>query len=77
MKFTMKQAAQYRKITREEVAKELGVSMATVTKYYKMESMPSIDKVLKFCKLTNFNINDLIFLKTDLILNQQEEAKEK
>lgn len=70
MKLTMKQAATLRGLSRKEVGKVLGVSEATISKYYQMEAIPRADKAVKFSDLVKIPFNDIIFF------NQEVDAKE-
>lgn len=68
MRFTMKQAADYRGLTNEEISKSLGVSRNTVSSYMTMEAIPRYDLCLKFSYLVNIPLKDLIFFKQQLDL---------
>lgn len=67
MKFTMKQAANYRGLTVDKIAKALGVSKATVTAYFQMDTVPRFDVCLKFSYLVDMPLNNIIFLRNNLI----------
>lgn len=68
MRFTMKQAADYRGLTNEEISKSLGVSRNTVSSYMTMKAIPRYDLCLKFSYLVNIPLKDLIFFKQQLDL---------
>lgn len=68
MRFTMKQAADYRGLTNDEISKSLGVSKTTISSYMTMKSVPRYDLCLKFSYLVGIPLKDLIFFKKQLDL---------
>lgn len=48
------------KLTQEQLAKELGVNRATVSKYETGEISPSVDQLLKICNILDVSFEELI-----------------
>lgn len=61
MKFTLKQARNYAGLTQEEVAKKLGISTLTYSKYERGKSDISAKQAKKFSKLVGIEMDNLIF----------------
>lgn len=68
MRFTMKQAADYRGLTNDDISKSLGVSKTTISSYMTMKAVPRYDLCLKFSYLVDIPLKDLIFFKKQLDL---------
>ena len=47
-------------LSQEQLAKQLGVSRQSVSKWESGQSYPEMDKVLLICKLYNFNMDELM-----------------
>ena len=63
MKFTLKQARQYAGLTQTEIAKRLGVGLATYRTYEWGDSQMRMDKAKKFSDIVGIDLDDLIFLQ--------------
>lgn len=76
MKFTLKQAANYRGVSRKEIADKLNVTVNTVTSWFTMNRIPRFDQAIEICELLNFPLEDIIFYRKKVDLKSKKEAKE-
>lgn len=61
MKFTIKQAREYSGLTQKDIAKKLGISLATYQGYEWENVEMRIGIANKFSQLVNIPLNQLIF----------------
>lgn len=61
MKFTIKQAREYRDLTQREAAKQLGVALDTYRKYEWGNVEMRIGTAKKFAKMVEIPLDQLIF----------------
>lgn len=56
----LRNARKSAKLTQEQLAKELGVNRATVSKYETGEISPSVDQLIKICNILDVSFDELI-----------------
>lgn len=61
MKFTVKQAREYRNLTQREVAKQLGIALATYQGYEWGDVEMRIGMAKRFAKMVEIPLDQLIF----------------
>ena len=62
MKFTVKQAREYRNLTQREAAKQLGIALATYQDYEWSDVEMRIGMAKRFAKMVEIPLDQLIFL---------------
>ena len=62
MKFTVKQAREYRNLTQREAAKQLGIALATYRGYEWSDVEMRIGMAKRFAKMVEIPLDQLIFL---------------
>ena len=62
MKFTVKQAREYRNLTQREAAKQLGIALATYQGYEWSDVEMRIGMAKRFAKMVKIPLDQLIFL---------------
>lgn len=62
MKFTVKQAREYRNLTQREAAKQLGIALATYQGYEWSDVEMRISMAKRFAKMVEIPLDQLIFL---------------
>ena len=62
MKFTVKQAREYRNLTQREAAKQLGMALATYQGYEWSDVEMRIGMAKRFAKMVEIPLDQLIFL---------------
>ncbi|AUX15938.1 XRE family transcriptional regulator [Lactobacillus amylovorus] len=62
MKFTVKQAREYRNLTQREAAKQLGIALATYQGYEWSDVEMRIGMAKRFAKMVEIPLDQLIFL---------------
>ena len=62
MKFTDKQAREYRNLTQREAAKQLGIALATYQGYEWSDVEMRIGMAKRFAKMVEIPLDQLIFL---------------
>ena len=61
MKFTVKQAREYRNLTQREAAKQLGIALATYQGYEWSDVEMRIGMAKRFAKMVEIPLDQLIF----------------
>lgn len=61
VKFNLKQAREYRKLSQDQVAKALGVAKTSYQYYEKGNREMRVSTAKKFCKLVDIPMEDIIF----------------
>ena len=62
MKFTVKQAREYRNLTQRQAAKQLGIALATYQGYEWSDVEMRIGMAKRFAKMVEIPLDQLIFL---------------
>lgn len=62
MKFTVKQAREYRNLTQREATKQLGIALATYQGYEWSDVEMRIGMAKRFAKMVEIPLDQLIFL---------------
>ena len=62
MKFTVKQAREYRNLTQREAAKQMGIALATYQGYEWSDVEMRIGMAKRFAKMVEIPLDQLIFL---------------
>mgnify|MGYP003469933239 FL=1 len=62
MKFTVKQAREYRNLTQREAAKQLGIALATYQGYEWSDVEMRIGMAKRFAKMVEIPLDQLLFL---------------
>lgn len=50
-------------LTQTEIAKQLGITQSTVSKYVRRDKYPSIDTFANLCKILDVSADDILGLK--------------
>lgn len=59
----LREAIETSHLTQTEIAKLLGISQSTVSKYMRLNKYPSIDTFANLCKILDVSADDILCLK--------------
>ncbi|MCH5142304.1 MAG: helix-turn-helix transcriptional regulator [Clostridiales bacterium] len=59
----LREAIETSNMTQTEIAKRLGISQSTVSKYMRLNKYPAIDTFANLCKILDVSADDILGLK--------------
>ena len=59
----LREAIETSHMTQTEIAKQLGVSQSTISKYMRLNKYPSIDTFANLCRILDVSADDILGIK--------------
>lgn len=59
----LREAIEYGKLSQKDIAEKLGINPSTVSKYMRLDTLPSLDTFANLCEILDVSADEILGLK--------------